>query len=212
MALFVVTALVVGYFLGALPFGYWVARARGVNIFEVGSKSPGATNVRRVLGAGPGNVVFAFDALKGAIATAWPLWWTLVQGDSTRGDLAMVQIAGLVAAMLGHSFSCFTRFRGGKGVATAAGGILMLLPMAALIVTAVWMVTFYASRFVSLASITAAIALPLAAWFLGRPLTLVAFSGLVAALVIMRHRSNIVRLLNGTENRFVKKNRSPSAS
>lgn len=210
MLLLVVTALVVGYFLGALPFGYWVARWHGVNIFEVGSKNPGATNVRRVLGAGPGNVVFALDALKGAVATAWPFWWVLARGGDPDGHLSLVQIAGLVAAILGHSFSCFTRFRGGKGVATASGGILMLMPIAALIVTAVWIVVFYASRFVSLASLAAAIALPFATWALGRPMTLVVFSGLITVLVVVRHRSNIVRLLNGTENRFVKKPRPTS--
>src|SRR5215471_15855679 len=78
-------ALVVGYLLGSLPFGYLVARAKGVNIFEVGSKSPGATNVRRTLGAGPGNLVFVLDALKGAIATGWPLLF-LANGDATAGD------------------------------------------------------------------------------------------------------------------------------
>lgn len=208
----VALALAVGYLLGALPFGYWVARAHGVNIFQVGSKSPGATNVRRVLGAGPGNVVFALDALKGALATMAPLWWALARGDDWSAHVTGVQIAGLVAAILGHSFSCFTRFKGGKGVATAAGGILMLMPLAALTVTGVWIVMFYAFRFVSLASLTAAIALPITTWALGHSLTLIVFSALIALLVVVRHRSNIVRLLNGTENRFVKKPRQPSAS
>src|SRR3954471_5850773 len=105
-------ALVVGYLLGSLPFGYLVARAKGVNIFEVGSKNPGATNVRRVLGSGPGNLVFFLDAAKGAIATAWPLFrlnWTRENGAFTSlnvsfstGESAAIQsaVAGLVGALL----------------------------------------------------------------------------------------------------------------
>ncbi|QYM80543.1 glycerol-3-phosphate 1-O-acyltransferase PlsY [Horticoccus luteus] len=199
-----VLALAVGYVLGALPFGYWVARAHGVNIFEVGSKNPGATNVRRVLGAGPGNVVFALDAFKGAVATIWPVWWALSRGH-VSGQIEIVQIAGLIGAMTGHSFSLFTKFRGGKGVATASGGVLMLVPLAALVVTMIWIITFYATRYVSLASLLAAAGLPLATWALGRPTSLVVFAALITVFVVLRHRSNIGRLLRGTENRFVKK-------
>src|SRR3954470_16590575 len=118
-------ALVVGYLLGSLPFGYLVARAKGVNIFEVGSKNPGATNVRRVLGSGPGNLVLALDALKGTVAVALPaILAKLGIGLFTRPEHEMValEIAGLAASILGHSFSIFTRFKGGKGVATGAGG------------------------------------------------------------------------------------------
>src|SRR3954469_5968571 len=115
-------ALVVGYLLGSLPFGYLVARAKGVNIFEVGSKNPGATNVRRVLGSGPGNLVLFLDALKGAAATFAPWGYRLAMKNAsaqtaaplTDVDYGYLAIAGLVGAMLGHSFSCFTRFRGGK--------------------------------------------------------------------------------------------------
>ena len=167
-AALVFTALV-GYLLGSLPFGYLVARAKGVNIFEVGSKNPGATNVRRVLGAGPGNLVFALDALKGSVAAAWALGalgskmvvdldaplLNLLNRTYVGADWVNLGMAGLVGALLGHSFSCFTGFRGGKGVATAAGGCLVLMPIATLIGAAVWAVTFYSSRYVSLASILA---------------------------------------------------------
>src|SRR3954468_9619015 len=106
-----------GYLLGSLPFGYLVARAKGVNIFEVGSKNPGATNVRRVLGSGPGNVVLFLDALKGALAAALPCFrLSLGNGENAHVQVAFVLgepgtleigIAGVVGAMLGHSFSCF---------------------------------------------------------------------------------------------------------
>ncbi len=215
-----VIAAVAGYLLGSLPFGYLVARARGVNIFEVGSKSPGATNVRRVLGAGPGNLVFFLDVLKGAVAAGWPMlvWTNIDYVDSNRGlyhyfDYSVshpAALAGLIGALLGHSFSCFTKFRGGKGVATAAGGFLVLLPFETLIGGVVWILAFYASRYVSLASILAAAALPVATFFLNQSSLLLGLSALIAAFVIIRHRANIVRLLNGTENKFVKKTGSAS--
>jgi len=204
-------ALVIGYLLGSLPFGYLVARARGVNIFEVGSRNPGATNVRRVCGAGPGNLVFALDALKGAVSALWPLVVNvapLTQGREIGGQMAVI---GLVGALLGHSFSCFTKFRGGKGVATSAGGLVVLLPWATLIAAAVWVISFYATRYVSLASILAAVALAVATFFLGAATLLLILALLIAGFVILRHRSNIVRLLNGTENKFVKKGAAPKS-
>jgi glycerol-3-phosphate acyltransferase PlsY len=202
----ILIALAIGYLLGSLPFGYLVARSKGVNIFEVGSKNPGATNVRRVLGAGPGNLVFFLDALKGAVATGWPL---LLKPSGI--EPMPVAIAGLLGALLGHSFSCFTKFRGGKGVATATGGLLVLLPVVVLIGAAVWAAAFYSSRYVSLASILAALSLPLSAFFLHEPRLLLGLTVLIAVIVIIRHRTNIQRLLNGTENKFVKKSAAPKS-
>lgn len=214
-----IIALLIGYFLGALPFGYLVARAKGVNIFEVGSRNPGATNVRRVLGSGPGNLVFALDALKGAIATGWPLLSFTRSGSgdssswvlsfSTSGDATPAAVAGLIGALLGHSFSCFTRFRGGKGVATASGGLLVLMPLAVAIGAVVWIVTFYSSRYVSLASLFAAGSMPISAYFLKEPPVLLGLTVVIAVLVIVRHRTNIQRLMNGTESKFVKKTPAP---
>ena len=204
-------ALVVGYLLGSLPFGFLVARSKGVNIFEVGSKNPGATNVRRVLGSGPGNLVFFLDALKGALATGWPLLVCSFEGAACscdREQITGMAVAGLIGALLGHSFSCFTKFRGGKGVATASGGLLVLMPIALLIGAAVWAITFYATRYVSLASILAAVALPIAAFFLKVPPLLLGLTILIALLVVVRHRSNIQRLMAGTESKFVKKKES----
>jgi len=209
-------AAVVGYVLGALPFGYFVARTKGINIFEHGSKNPGATNVKRVLGEkfGPpgkrlGNLVFFLDALKGAVATGWPL---LVMGQITmhpeetyRAVNLPCAITGLIFALVGHSFSCFTKFKGGKGVATAAGGFMVLMPYAMIVCFVVWIITFYSSRYVSLASILGAIALPIAAFFFHQPPLLLGLAVVIAAFVVLRHRANIKRLMNGTENRFAKK-------
>jgi glycerol-3-phosphate acyltransferase PlsY len=207
MLLPILIAAVVGYLLGSLPFGYLIARAKGVNIFEVGSKSSGATNVLRVLGKGPGYLAFFLDLLKGVAAVAIP-WESIIKSFFTDDQVILLHVAGLIGAILGHSFSCFIKFRGGKGVATAAGGFLVLLPSATLIAGAVWIMAFYASRYVSLASIIAAITLPAAAFFLHEPRLLQGFALLIAVLVIIRHRANIVRLLNGTENKFVKKKES----
>lgn len=215
MLAFFLLVVAIGYLLGALPFGYLVARAKGVNIFEVGSKNPGATNVRRVLGKGPGNLVFALDMLKGAVASSWAL---LASTPGFHCDIpemgldfvivgqtwVQLGVAGLIGAMLGHSFSCFTKFKGGKGVATVAGGILLIIPVSALIAAVVWLAVFLVGRYVSLASILAAASLPLTVWLRDHPPLVIVLTALIAVFVIVRHRENITRLLNGTENRFVK--------
>ena len=211
--------LVAGYLLGSLPFGWLVARAHGVNIFEVGSKSPGATNVRRTLGAAAGNLVFALDAIKGAAASGWPLLARLngsiahltVAGDGSgqwaddfSGPMPYC-LAGLGAALVGHSFSCFTGFKGGKGVATGAGGFAVLMPIVTLIAAAVWGLVFLTTRYVSLASIGAAVAMPTGSLLLHEPALLTIVAAIIGAFVIVRHRANVVRLLNGTENKSGRK-------
>jgi len=175
-----VVAAVAGYVLGSLPFGYVVAKSKGVDIFTVGSKSSGATNVRRTLGTGPGNLVLVLDLLKGCLAAGWPLLitWSAVEGFSVPGVLGYV---GLGFALLGHSFSCFTRFRGGKGVATAAGGLAVLMPNVVLVSAIVWLVVFFHRDSLALAVATS-----------------------VALFVVIRHRANIARLMNGTEKRMEK--------
>ncbi|MDD2762579.1 MAG: glycerol-3-phosphate 1-O-acyltransferase PlsY [Opitutaceae bacterium] len=206
-------AVVAGYLLGALPFGYLVARAQGVDIFKVGSGNPGATNVKRVLGAKAGYTVYVLDALKGAVAAGWPLLYARLQHpaittDDAGSNLGAIDgslaaaVLGLVAAVLGHSFSCFTRFKGGKGVATASGGLLMLMPAPILIGAAVWFVICFTSRYVSLASILASITVPAAAWMLGLPLMLKIVATLLGVVVILRHHANIRRLIAGTEHRW----------
>ncbi len=215
---------VIGYFLGSLPFGAMVARSHGVDIFKEGSGNPGATNVKRVLGEKfgakgkrAGNLVFGLDVLKGAVASGWSLLaWTglsvSVDLDSGNGvsviagqDWRLLGLAGVIGAILGHSFSIFTKFKGGKGVATAAGGVLMLMPVSCLIGGLVWIITFYATRYVSLGSILAAVAVPTSSWLRGNPLALNIAITLIGLFVIVRHRENIKRLLAGTENKFSKK-------
>jgi glycerol-3-phosphate acyltransferase PlsY len=198
-------AAAVGYVLGSLPFGYLVARAKGVNIFEVGSKNPGATNVRRVLGKGPGNLVLFLDALKGALASGAPLAWAAVRHGSITPADEITAITGVVAALLGHSFSCFTGFRGGKGVATGAGGFLVVFPLGMTISIVVWIVTAILTRYVSLASMMGAISLPLTAFIMERSTVLVSVTAVIALFVIYRHRANISRLFAGTESKIGQK-------
>jgi acyl phosphate:glycerol-3-phosphate acyltransferase len=196
---------VVGYLLGSLPFGYLVARARGVNIFEVGSKNPGATNVRRVLGSGPGNLVLFLDALKGAVAAGAPMFFVPEEQRLYAG------ITGVVAAILGHSFSCFTRFKGGKSVATGAGGFFVVFPIGMLIALMVFGLTLALTRYVSLGSMLGAVSLPVTAVVMQRPTVLISVSSAIVLFVILRHRTNISRLLAGTESKMGQKAASPKS-
>ena len=201
----ILIATFLGYLLGSLPFGYLVARAKGVNIFEVGSKNPGATNVRRVLGKGPGNLVLVLDALKGAVASGGVLLWFWSRNGAVTPQNEIVAIAGVVGAMLGHSFSCFTRFKGGKGVATGAGGFLVIFPLGMMIAIALWIAAALAFRYVSLASMVGAVSLPITALIMHRSTVLVTVTAVIALFVIFRHRANISRLLSGTESKIGQK-------
>ncbi|MFT5836998.1 MAG: glycerol-3-phosphate acyltransferase PlsY [Candidatus Azotimanducaceae bacterium] len=190
----IISVTLVGYLIGAISFAVLVARSQGVDIFREGSGNPGATNVKRVLGKQWGHTVFILDALKGLIAAGWPL---IVYGDDRLG------VIGLIAAILGHSFSVFLKFRGGKGVATTIGGLLALMWGVLLIGLLVWVIIFYTTKVVALASILFAVSLPIAAFFLHGSEDPRFFLGLVLGiLIVVRHRSNITRLFAGKENHF----------
>jgi len=199
-----ISACLISYLLGSIPFGYAVARARGVDIRTVGSGNIGATNVFRVLGKGPGILTFACDVLKGfAAAFGLPLaaaQWT------DMSDRTVLSLLCMICVVAGHNWPVFLRFRGGKGIATSTGALLGLAPAAMLIGLAVWLVLFLTVRIVSIASMAAAAAAAAAAWILqatvadSNVLLPVALS-LLAGIAVWRHKSNIQRLLNGTENR-----------
>ena len=195
-----ITVAAAGYLFGAIPFAVIIARFCGVDIFKVGSGNPGATNVKRSCGKAAGNLCFILDASKGFAATAFPLCAHFFGIEfSEPQTLAYV---GLVAAIVGHSFSVFIKFRGGKGVAVTIGGLLAIMWAAILVALVLWVVVFYSTRYVSLASIAMALALPVAAAFF-YPMGVHTYIAIAIAVVIVaRHRSNIVRLIKGTENRF----------
>jgi glycerol-3-phosphate acyltransferase PlsY len=190
-----------GFVLGSIPSGYLVGRAKGIDIRKHGSGNIGSTNVLRTLGKGPGYLVFACDALKGisAVLLAYRIFPTL-------GDLGAIVAA--VGCILGHNFTPWLGFRGGKGIATSLGVLIALLPLASMIVLGFWIVVFLVSRFVSLASILAAAALPIVVWFVSGTGALFWFSLLIGLLAIARHWQNIQRLVNGTETRFTRNEKS----
>ncbi len=199
---YILTALG-AYLLGSIPTGFLVARARGVDIRTVGSKNMGATNVFRVLGKGPGIFVLLVDALKGwsAIAlTRYVIHLHYADGGGLNEAGAPI-VAGLFA-ILGHIYTCWLKFKGGKGIATSAGVMFALVPGALLVSLLTWLVSFAVTRYVSIASITGAAVLPIATWFTTHDLMLTGVTSLVAALAIYKHQSNVQRLRSGTENRF----------
>jgi acyl phosphate:glycerol-3-phosphate acyltransferase len=187
-------AVLGGYVLGALPFGYWVPRlVRGEDIRTKGSGNVGASNVFRVYGRSLGIPVALLDLAKGFAAASLGLW---VGG-------ALIGVLAAAAAMIGHARPVFLRFeKGGKMVATAGGATLALAPLAAFICIAVWLVVFFATRYASLASILTACALAISVVVLDYPWPIIAFGIAGAAAVIALHRQNIRRLVGGTEHRF----------
>jgi len=199
----------IGYLFGSFPPGYFAGRLAGVDVRREGSGNIGATNVLRVLGKKWGYPVFAIDAFKGfaAVRVAFilvNLW------PEAKPYAEYFGILTAIACVAGHSFPVWLGFKGGKGVATSAGALVGLVPLAVPFVLLVWIVVFETSRYVSLASIIAAIALPIivglfAYWNFVDTKALVYFSIAIMLLVVWRHRSNFSRLLNGTEQRFRRK-------
>jgi glycerol-3-phosphate acyltransferase PlsY len=199
---------VVGYLIGSVPFGYIAGRLAGVDIRKVGSGNVGATNVVRALGRRFGYPVFLLDFFKGVAAVAISI--LVFNHSSIQISRELCAITAGACCVIGHVFPIWLGFKGGKGVATSAGVIFGLMPVVASIMGLVWLVVFQASRYVSLASVSAAIAMPIAAGAmlhfgqLHAPV-LFYFSLALATLVIVRHRSNFSRLLTGTEQRFTRK-------
>ncbi|HEV8248850.1 MAG TPA: glycerol-3-phosphate 1-O-acyltransferase PlsY [Gaiellaceae bacterium] len=194
-----------GYLAGSMPFGYWLVRVvKHDDIRRHGSGNIGATNVWRAYGRRLGLPVILLDVLKGLVPA---LVATLV-----AGDLAGVLAGG--AAMLGHWRPLFLRFeRGGKMVATAGGTLFGVAPLLAVATGVVWFAVFLLTRYASVASIVAAVSIPLLAWALGEPWPVIAFGICAAIGVSILHRANIRRLLDGTENRFeLRRRRLPDRS
>ena len=204
--LFYALLIVGAYLVGAIPFGLIIGKLNGVDIRTVGSGNIGATNVTRAVGKTAGKVCFFLDFLKGALPVLaaqliYPgvHWLPLVCGG---------------AAVIGHIFPVYLKFKGGKGISTAAGVALALAPYPLVCAAAIWVLSFFIWRYVSLASILAALTLPLFAglfiflgWGTATARSWITLGFLIAAAVVavLRHTENIKRLVNGTESRFVKK-------
>ena len=203
----------VAYLLGSIPTGYLVGRARGVDVRKVGSGNIGATNAFRTLGTTAGALVLLADALKGWVAAKLVpiivrrlLAPTSLQDSASQEYLSI--ITGIVA-ILGHNYTCWLHFKGGKGIATSAGVLAALTPITFMVGLATWLVVCAATRYVSLGSIAAALVLPIATWLAGYSFRLVAITAVMAILAIYKHKGNIERLLNGTESRIGQRKTPP---
>jgi glycerol-3-phosphate acyltransferase PlsY len=232
----------IGFLIGSIPFGLLIAKAKGINILEHGSGNIGATNVLRTVGKGAGILCFALDVLKGFLPVL--LATNLVRFDgrdpivtigfltnlteslpvSEQFSVQLIHVLTALATILGHNYSPWIGFKGGKGIATTGGAILGLMPFAVIVLTILWGVLFLCTRYVSLASILVAAALPVMThlgaryhhldndksqptlWESGtwnKPLFY--FTLFAGVMAIWKHRANIKRLLNGTEHRFSKR-------
>ncbi len=186
--------IILSYFFGAIPSGVWIGKIfKNIDVRDYGSKNSGATNSYRVLGAKLGIAVLVIDVLKGFIPLYIASKFNLAYND--------LVILGLVA-ILAHTFSCFISFKGGKGVATSLGVFLFLAPVITLILLVIFILMVYFTKYISLGSITAAFLLPIFTFFTHRDTYLFTLSVVIAIFVIYRHKTNISRLLSGTENKF----------
>jgi len=234
---------ILAFLMGSIPFGLFIAKANGVNIREHGSGNIGATNVLRTIGKRAGYTCLFLDLLKGffpVLITTNIVRWTGASDpiihislfDSLRifpeqFSAQLVHVITAICAVLGHNYSPWIGFKGGKGIATSGGVLLALMPFALGLILLIWLITFLLSRYVSVASIIAAASLPIMThlgaryhhvdgdksgptlWESGtynKPLF--ALSLFLGILAIWKHRSNITKLMNGTESRFEKKNKS----
>lgn len=195
--------IVIAYILGSIPNALWIGKVfRGIDIREHGSKNTGSTNVARVLGAKLGILTLILDISKGAIPVALSFFMKADLLENMTGISSLDPIMVGIFAIIGHSFSLFMKFKGGKAVATTVGVFTVLVPKALLLAAVVFFVIFAVTRYVSVSSITAAISLPIFIFFLYWDVPYTIFGGIIAILIIVKHKSNIQRLLNGTESKF----------
>lgn len=186
-------AIVLGYLAGSVPFAYLLARRRGVDVRVAGSGNVGAANVLRTTGPWRGVIVMALDMAKGISA--------VVLAYAMAGNAPTIALSG-AAAVVGHIYPVWLRFHGGKGVAVAAGVFTLLSPGATAAAAAIFLVIAWVTRYISLASISATVALPPMAWVFGAPDAVVLVAAGTAVLILFRHRSNWHRLRMGTERRM----------
>lgn len=186
-------SIVLGYLAGSVPFAFLLARRRGVDVRVAGSGNVGAANVMRTTGIGRALAVMALDVGKGAAA--------VLAVQLSAGSAWVAALAG-VAAIVGHIYPVWLRFHGGKGVAVAAGVFSVLTPIATALATALFLITVWVTRYVSLGSIAATVALPPMAWWSGAPPAVVLAAAGTGALILFRHRANLIRLRAGTERKM----------
>lgn len=187
--------------MGSLSFGAFLARINDVDIFSSGSGSSGATNIKRTLGGSAGSLVFVLDFLKGYIPSL------IIVKSFPEENYLNIRLAafGLIGVLLGHSFSIFHKFRGGKGIASTMGGLLAIMPNTLVIGIFLWLVIFHATRIVSIASLCFAASAILTSYLFSYPKDCIMYVVIINGIIFWQHRTNIIKLLNGTEYKFTKK-------
>jgi len=204
-ALIIIFLTLLAYIIGSIPFGLLISKAKGVDIRKQGSGNIGATNVLRCLGKPLGITCFVLDALKGYLPAAlFPMIGKILCPNAVGPTFGILFGA---AAILGHNFPVFLKFKGGKGVATSAGVLLGVAPLAVVIGVLTWVLVFYTSGYVSLGSIVAALVVVATGWTAGYGSVIATALTLLGALTVWRHRENIKRLIAGTENNFRRKSK-----
>jgi glycerol-3-phosphate acyltransferase PlsY len=193
--------VITSYFLGSVPSGFLAGKAKGIDVRTVGSGNIGATNAFRVLGKTAGTIVLAADGLKGFVAARLTPLLAIYLFPGAPGQRENLALAAGVAAILGHNFTCWLHFKGGKGIATSAGVVMAWAPLACVAALIFWGLIFTVTKFVSVASIGAALLLPVAVWFFNGSMTMTIVMAALSALAIYKHKTNIQRLIAGTENR-----------
>ncbi len=185
---------ILGYLCGSIPSGLWIVKALyNIDIRKYGSKNIGTTNVFRTVGIGAAALVLLADMLKGIVAVAI---------INFMFHDAAANLVAAIGALLGHNYSLFLNFKGGKGVATGLGLLLFLMPKVSIADLIIWLLLVILTRYVSLGSIAAAAATPILAWYFSYPAPYIIFGAFAGIFVIIRHKDNILRLLNGTENKI----------
>jgi len=201
----IIFSAIISYLLGSIPFGFIIGKIYGIDIREKGSKNIGATNVFRVLGKKPGIFTFLLDATKGVAAVCVvPQCVAICFGNNMISATSILISA--VAVFIGHTYTLFLGFKGGKGVATGLGLAIGLAPISAVCALVIWIIVFAISRYVSVSSIVAATTLGIVSWFFDNSgatgYVTPALISVLAVFVIYKHRSNIERLIAGNEHRF----------
>ncbi len=191
----IVFSIIVSYLIGSIPTGYWISRLKGIDVRQHGSGNLGATNVFRVLGKPAGIVTLVVDALKGVICVTWIAYLFA----NSHINLDWLRVLNGFAAIIGHNWTIFLKFKGGKGVATSAGIIIGLEPYAFLICLIIFLILVSLTRIVSIGSLSTALALPIIFIWKHEPLPQLIFALVASILVIYRHKENIKRIWLGKE-------------
>lgn len=191
---FCLSLFVTAYFLGAIPFSYLIAKQKGVDLRHIGSGNLGSTNAYRALGLVPALVIFVLDALKGGI----PTWLAMMYFP----EQPLIHVGVGVTAIVGHSLSIFVKFKGGKGAATGIGVLAVLSPITFFIIFPLAVILILLTRYVAPVTLFCCVLTPILMWQFNAPLEYVSVVATICILIIIRHKANILRLINGREHRL----------